>query len=184
MEDIRQKESLGMAFSFIFLADGHFPGRPGDRQGISAGFPGQPEEPPDAGLHLHGHGAVKLVVDTTPEFRLQMLREDIRWLDAVIFTHSHADHVMGLDDCRRYCDLRGEGRCPFTPATTMEDLKRVFAYAFHDGPSRKAISFRNRTSSKGLPARGPGNHPLSLPHGQTTRRATCFDKTAASGWHT
>ncbi|MDQ6861979.1 MAG: MBL fold metallo-hydrolase [Verrucomicrobiota bacterium] len=69
------------------------------------------------------------VVDTGTDFRTQALRENIRHLDAVIFTHSHTDHVMGFDDLRRYSWERGYMPV-YASAQTMKDLARVFEFAF------------------------------------------------------
>jgi phosphoribosyl 1,2-cyclic phosphate phosphodiesterase len=69
------------------------------------------------------------VVDTGTDFRTQALRENIRRVDAAVFTHSHTDHVMGFDDLRRFSHARG---CMpvYASAETMGDLERIFQFAF------------------------------------------------------
>src|SRR5881392_2415932 len=69
------------------------------------------------------------VVDTGTDFRTQALRENIRNLDAVIFTHSHTDHIMGFDDLRRFSHARGSMPV-YASAETMDDVERVFQFAF------------------------------------------------------
>jgi phosphoribosyl 1,2-cyclic phosphate phosphodiesterase len=73
-----------------------------------------------------------LVVDTTPDFRTQMLRADVKKLDAVLFTHSHKDHLAGLDDVRSFNYFSGQAMKVFANEITQEVIIREFPYAFTD----------------------------------------------------
>ncbi len=74
--------------------------------------------------------ATTLVVDTTPDFRQQMLRINNRKLDAVLFTHPHKDHIAGLDDVRPYNFFSGLAVDVYANVLTAEALKKEFAYVF------------------------------------------------------
>ena len=73
-----------------------------------------------------------LVVDTTPDFRTQMLRENVKKLDAVIFTHPHKDHIAGLDDIRAYNFFQHKPMDVYANALTQEALRREFYYVFSE----------------------------------------------------
>jgi phosphoribosyl 1,2-cyclic phosphate phosphodiesterase len=73
-----------------------------------------------------------VVVDTTPDFRCQMLRIHNTKLDAVLFTHPHKDHIAGLDDIRAYNFFQRQPMDVYANALTAEALKREFAYVFAD----------------------------------------------------
>jgi len=73
---------------------------------------------------------LSVLVDTTPDLRAQALRHDLRRVDAILYTHSHADHLMGLDEVRRYNMLTKSPMPVFGDAATLRELRRTFAYVF------------------------------------------------------
>jgi phosphoribosyl 1,2-cyclic phosphate phosphodiesterase len=111
------------------------------------------------GLHVQ--------VDAAPEFRLQCVREKIRRIDFFILTHGHADHISGMDDLRRFCDLLGGNA--LTVYSTEEGMGRVLAmypYAMAERPISKGYAaFKLLTMPPVLDLPQGTIHSTLLPHG-------------------
>ena len=73
---------------------------------------------------------VRVLVDTTPDLRTQALAHDLDRVDAILFTHCHADHVMGLDEVRRFNVLQRAAIPCYGDADTLQEIRRTFAYIF------------------------------------------------------
>ena len=94
---------------------------------------------------------LSLIVDTGPDFRQQCLREGIRELDAVLFTHAHSDHIMGFDDLRRFTVHEDEEIAIFATEECLERLHAAFAYVFESWPD-SASDGTPRTAALGTSA--------------------------------
>jgi phosphoribosyl 1,2-cyclic phosphate phosphodiesterase len=84
-------------------------------------------------IYLELDDDTRVLVDTTPDLRAQALRSGIRRVDALLFTHAHADHVMGLDEVRRFNVLSGAPMPVYADASTVGDIRRMFGYIFESG---------------------------------------------------
>ena len=110
----------------------------------------------------------RVLVDTTPELRLQCCWNDVHRIDAVVFTHAHADHIMGLDDCRRFNAVKGGPLDVWADARTHAALQRSFGYAFRE-PEPEQKVFRPhlvpRTIAGPFDVAGVRWTPIPLMHG-------------------
>ncbi len=77
-------------------------------------------------------GNTKIVIDTGPDFRYQMLRAKVKKLDAILFTHSHKDHIAGMDDIRSFNYLQREAMPVYCEKLVLKSLQNEFAYVFDD----------------------------------------------------
>ena len=85
------------------------------------------------------HTGHNVLVDTTPDFRTQAMRARLERLDAVLYTHAHADHIMGLDDIRPY-NLKQKSLIPiFGSAETLATIQRQFSYIFDGAPTESSL---------------------------------------------
>src|SRR5258705_2017445 len=76
---------------------------------------------------------VRLLVDTATDLRQQALKHDITRIDAVLFTHAHADHILGLDDLRSFNALQGSPIPCYASRESLDVIRRQFSYVF-EGP--------------------------------------------------
>ncbi len=132
---------------------------------------------PSVLVSYDGHN---VLIDTTPDFRTQALRARIDHLDAVLFTHAHADHIMGLDDVRPF-NFRQRGRIPiYAAADTMSAIHRCFGYIF-DGlekPSSVPKLEPHVLTGKPVDLFGLNFLPVPVLHGQQSIYGFRFGRSA------
>lgn len=115
---------------------------------------------------------VAVLIDTTPELRVQTLACRVDRVDAVLITHHHADHIMGLDDIRRYNDHQGQHAMPlYAEPDCMAHLNRIFPYAIDRGqgprtPGRPLLQCHPIWPGVPFELFGQAITPLRLMHGK------------------
>lgn len=117
---------------------------------------------PDNGTHQ------TVIIDTGPDFRYQALRENIRHVDAVFYTHAHADHILGFDDLRPL-SFRHPGGLPlYADQSTASALERIFEYTFSPlakYPTRARVSLRRLNGQESAEVAGIPFQRIPLLHG-------------------
>ena len=129
-------------------------------------------------------GGTTLLIDTPPELRLQALAANMRNLDAVLYTHEHADHVHGIDDLRSFSLIRGSALPLYGPPGTLAHLKTAFRYIFDDrivpleGTSKPQLTLHPLAPNVPAEVAGISVLPIAFEHGPLTVYGYRFGKIA------
>ena len=128
---------------------------------------------------LVSYGKARILVDTGPDLREQLLEADVADAEAVIWTHDHADHCHGIDDLRQLYHARGRPVAGYARQATLDLLKHRFAYAFEgkDGypPVVAPHLLLRHVNLAGISVRA-----VDQPHGEITSAGLRFDAGGAA----
>jgi len=123
-------------------------------------------------------GGLCIQIDAAPEFRMQCIHNSIDWIDLVLITHEHSDHVMGMDDLRRFIDLRdGEALPVYGTPQGLERVAGAFPYAIRPKPEFKGYpAFSLRPMPQQLTTSGGIIRHTLLPHGRVEVMGLVFEE--------
>lgn len=115
-------------------------------------------------VEMGGH---HIQVDAALEFRMQCIQNSIDAIDTFILTHPHADHILGMDDLRRFCDLKGGNALPvYSTLDGLQRIKDIYPYAILDKPLVKGYpAFKLEEMPQLLELPGGIVESVHLPHG-------------------
>jgi phosphoribosyl 1,2-cyclic phosphate phosphodiesterase len=121
---------------------------------------------------------IHIQVDAAQELRLQCLANEIRWVDLVLLTHGHADHILGMDDLRRFCDLLGGQNLPvYSTAEGLKRLAAIYPYAMLERPLVRGYpAFQTREMPALLETPGGSIRSTLLPHGPVEVLGLIFEE--------
>ncbi len=121
-----------------------------------------------------------VVIDTTPDFRQQVLRARLRRLDAILYTHSHADHIMGLDDVRPFNFMQREYIPIYASPAALETIHGCFSYIFETKVTESSLPkiSSNAFNSEPIELFGLAFEPVRLNHGKGTTHGFRFGNCA------